>query len=112
MRRRRVLAGAALAALLAWLIGYPLAVTFVAALAGPSSGGALDFLGPLGDVLSRPDELAALGRSLWISLASVALSAALGVPLAFLLRPPRLPRAARARRRWWRCRWRCRRSSG
>lgn len=84
MSRRALLVGAGLAVLLAWLVGYPLAVTFAAALAGPSPGGVLGFLGPLGEVLARPDELAALGRSLWISLASVALSAALGVPLAFL----------------------------
>lgn len=101
MRRRRLWIGAGLAALLLWLVGYPLAVTFAAALAGASSGGAagaLAWLGPLGEVLSRPDELAALGRSLWISLASVALAAALGVPLAFLFAhhdfPGRRPLAA------------------
>lgn len=84
MKKRRLLAGGALAALLAWLVGYPLVVTLVAALSGGAGSGPLAFLGPLGEVLARPDELAALGRSLWISLASVLLAAALGVPLAFL----------------------------
>ena len=72
-------AAAALIGLLLWLVGYPVLVTFGAAL-GWESGEA----GRFGEFFSRPDELLALWRSLWIALASVVLSAAVGVPLAVL----------------------------
>ncbi len=64
----------ALAALLGWLVGYPLLATLFEALREPQA-----FL----DVLQRPDEWLSLWRSVWISLASVGLAALVGVPLAF-----------------------------
>jgi len=82
MRRRPLWLAAGLALLLAWLVGYPLAVTIAAALTGAPGSAAL---GPLTDLVTRPRELAALASSLWISLASVALAAAIGVPLALLV---------------------------
>ncbi|MCB9378503.1 MAG: iron ABC transporter permease [Holophagales bacterium] len=72
--------------LLAWLIGYPLAVTFAAALASPEGFGAA-----FGEFARRGDEWTALGRSLWISTATVALAAAVGVPLAFLFARAEFP---------------------
>ena len=67
----------ALALLLAWLVGYPLLHAVREGVAGPGA------LGALGEWARRSDEWRALWRSLWISLASVGVSAALGVPLAF-----------------------------
>ncbi len=69
-----------LALLLAWLVGYPLLMTLVDALRGPAGWTSSNFQ----QFASRPDEWIALWRSLWISLASVVLAAAVGVPLAFL----------------------------
>lgn len=81
MRRSRLpVAGLLLALLLAWLVGYPLLMTLVDALRGPEGWTAAH----LRQFASRPDEWLALWRSLWISLASVALAAAVGIPLAFL----------------------------
>lgn len=71
----------ALTALLVWLVGYPIAVTFGAALGGGVDGGEP---GRFAEFLTRPDELLALWRSLWIALASVGLSALVGIPLAVL----------------------------
>lgn len=71
----------ALLAVTAWLVGYPLVVTLWAALE-PMAGGA--FGSPIAAFLRHPGESLALARSLWISVASVALAAAIGVPLAFL----------------------------
>jgi len=79
--RPAVLAGIAVALLLAWLVGYPLLLTLVDAARGPAGWS----LAPFAQFLARPDEWLALWRSVWISLASVALAAVLGVPLAFLL---------------------------
>ncbi len=70
-RRARFLAWS-LAALLAWIVGYPLLLTL------------LDGRTALVDVLRRGDEWLALWHSLWISIASTGLAAALGVPLAFV----------------------------
>jgi iron(III) transport system permease protein len=78
--KRLPLAGVLLALLLAWLVGYPLLMTLVDALRGPEGWTAAH----LREFASRPDEWLALWRSLWISLASVVLAAAIGVPLAFL----------------------------
>ncbi len=75
------MAATALAALLLWLVGYPLLITLVEALRAPD--GSLT-LATFVDFTQRSDEWLALWRSLWISLASVAAAAALGVPLAFL----------------------------
>ena len=80
-------AGAALLALLlAWLVGYPLLLTLLEALGAPhwTLRHALDFA-------RRPDEWQALWASVWISLATVALSAAIGVPLAFLFETAQFP---------------------
>lgn len=66
--------GVALTLLLAWLVGYPVAIVVVQA-ANPAAVGAF---------ASSAGEWRALWASLWISVASVALAAAIGVPLAFL----------------------------
>jgi iron(III) transport system permease protein len=79
MRRLPILS-ILLALLLAWLVGYPLLMTLVDALRGPAGWTTAH----LRQFASRPDEWIALWRSLWISVASVALAAAVGVPLAFL----------------------------
>jgi iron(III) transport system permease protein len=78
--RRLPLLTLALALFLAWLVGYPLLMTLVDALRGPGGWTASN----LQQFASRPDKWTALWRSLWISLASVVLAAAVGVPLAFL----------------------------
>jgi len=65
-------AGWALALVLLWLVGYPLLLVGFAG------------AGSLGEFARRGDEWLALWRSVWISLASVVASAAVGVPLAFV----------------------------
>jgi len=70
----------AVVALLAWLVGYPLLITLIESLGGPKGW----TLGYFAEFFSRRDEWLALWRSLWISTASVALAALVGVPLAFL----------------------------
>lgn len=79
---RRVGWGAAIALclVLAWVVGYPLLITLAEALRGPAGWTIAGF----SEFASRTDEWVALWRSLWISVASVALAAAVGVPLAFL----------------------------
>ena len=75
MTRRRVeLLALGLTLLLAWLVLYPILVVAVDAADATA----------LRAFFSRPGEWAALWASIWISLASVALAAAIGVPLAFL----------------------------
>jgi iron(III) transport system permease protein len=69
-----VKARALLTLLLAWLVLYPIAVVIAEAARG----------GAVATFLSRAGEWDALWASVWISLASVALAAAIGVPLAFL----------------------------
>ena len=82
MRRSALLPALAIAALLAWLVGYPLLMTLLEAL---GFGGAKGFtLGYFAEFFQRRDEWLALWRSLWISAASVLLAALVGVPLAFL----------------------------
>jgi iron(III) transport system permease protein len=63
-----------LTALLAWLVLYPIAVLALGAADGEAWRA---FLG-------RPGEWRALWASVWISVASVGLAAAIGIPLAFL----------------------------
>ncbi len=75
-----------LVVLLAWLIGWPLAVTFGASLTSEAGLGAA-----FGEFARRGDEWLALGRSLWISAATVGLAAAVGVPLAFLFARAEFP---------------------
>ncbi len=72
--RRSELAAAALTLLLAWLVIYPIVIVAADA-AHPSA---------LRDFFTRPGEWAALWASIWISLVSVILAAAIGIPLAFL----------------------------
>jgi iron(III) transport system permease protein len=64
----------ALTVLLAWLVLYPILIVVVDA-ARPEA---------LAAFASRPGEWRALWASIWISVASVALAAVIGVPLAFL----------------------------
>src|SRR2546425_608192 len=71
---RRGLPGALLTLLLAWLVLYPILVVVAEAARGDA----------IAAFLSRGGEWHALWASLWIALASVALAAAVGVPLAFL----------------------------
>ena len=72
--RRSDIAAAALTLLLAWLVIYPILIAGVDA-AHPTA---------LTAFFTRPGEWAALWASVWISLVSVLLAAAIGVPLAFL----------------------------
>ena len=71
--------GLGLAVALSWLVGYPLLITLAEALGLPG----LD-LAAFREFAQRPDEWMALWQSLWISAASVALAAAVGIPLGFL----------------------------
>ncbi len=76
-----------LALVLLWLVGYPLAITLLEALGYPEAW----TLGHVREFASRVDEWQALWRSLWISLASVALAGVVGVPLAFLFERTEFP---------------------
>ena len=78
-RRAQVLAGALLV-VLAWLVVYPIVLVLLEGLRG-AAGWSLQYVRLF---LERPTEWRALWGSLWISLASVALAAAIGLPLAFL----------------------------
>src|SRR6185295_13155103 len=60
--------------LLAWLVLYPIAIVVHDAAEGDA----------LAAFVSRPGEWRVLWASVWISVASVALAAVIGVPLAFL----------------------------
>jgi iron(III) transport system permease protein len=84
--RRANLAAILLAILLAWLVGWPLLVTLGEALEAPrwTSSHFAEFA-------RRPEEWGALWASLWISVATVALAAAIGVPLAFLFERTEFP---------------------
>ncbi len=84
---RALLPAALLVLVLAWLVGYPLLVTLVESLRHAGDWTVAGFAA----FADRPDEWIALWRSLWISLASVALSAAVGVPLAFLFERTEFP---------------------
>ena len=78
MRRRALAWG--LAALLTWIVGYPLLITLLEAFGLPGT----PTLEHAREFASRGDEWMALWRSLWISLGSVTLAALVGVPLGFL----------------------------
>jgi iron(III) transport system permease protein len=84
--RTRLLA-AVLLGLLLWLVVYPLVLVLLEGVRQPS-GWTLRFVRLF---LARPTEWEALWGSLWISVASVLLAAAIGVPLAFLLARYDLP---------------------
>jgi iron(III) transport system permease protein len=80
-RGRGASAGAALLlALLLWLVLYPLALVLVEGLRG-HEGWTLQHVR---EFIGRPTEMQALWGSLWISVASVALAALIGIPLALL----------------------------
>jgi len=85
--RRTLLAATAVCLLLAWLVTYPLLMTLLEALGGPHAWTLAHFA----EFVQRSDEWLALWRSLWISIASVALAAAVGVPLAFLFERTEFP---------------------
>ncbi len=72
--RRPSAAGLGLTLLLAWLVLYPILIV-----AGQAADRAA-----IAAFVQRPMEWQALWASVWISVASVALAAAIGVPLAFL----------------------------
>jgi iron(III) transport system permease protein len=78
--RRGALLGTGLLVLLLWLIVYPLVLVLVEGFRGPD-GWTLDFVR---EFLVRRNEAQALWGSLWISLATVVLAGAIGIPLAFL----------------------------
>src|SRR5213078_646030 len=73
-RRSAQILGAGLALLLAWLVLFPILVVAREAAEGTA----------LRAFFGRGGEWAALWASVWISFVSVALAAAIGVPLAFL----------------------------
>ncbi len=83
---KRLPVGAALTFLLLWLVCYPIAITVSEALGAPQWT-----LRHFVEFAQRPDEWHALWASLWISLATVALAAAIGVPLAFLFERAEFP---------------------
>ena len=66
--------------LLVWLIVYPLLLVLVEGFRG-ANGWTVDFVRQF---LERRNEAQALWGSLWISLATVVLAGAIGIPLAFL----------------------------
>ncbi|MFL6196069.1 MAG: ABC transporter permease [Thermoanaerobaculia bacterium] len=87
MKRSPLLPALLLAALLAWLVGYPLLATLMEALGGPGRWSVAGF----SEFFSRRDEWMALWRSLWTSAASVVLAGLVGVPLAFLFERTEFP---------------------
>ena len=72
---------------LIWLIAYPLVLVLLDAFRGPA-GWTLEYVR---EFLARPNEWQALWGTLWISVASVVLSALIGVPLAFLFATYQFP---------------------
>ncbi len=84
--RVRVLA-ALLLLVLVWLVAYPLVLVLVEGVREPG-GWTLRFVRAF---LARPTEWQALWGSLWISVVSVLLAGAIGIPLAFLFARYELP---------------------
>jgi len=78
---------ALLLAVLLWLVVYPLVLVLLEGVRGPS-GWTLGFVRLF---LARPTEWQALWGSLWISVVSVLLAGAIGIPLAFLFARYDLP---------------------
>ena len=99
--------GGLLLVLLLWLVVYPLVLVLLDGVHGPA-GWTLEHVRAF---LARPTEWRALWGSLWISLASVVLAAAVGIPLAVLFSRYD-PRARVSSADWWRCPPCCRRWSG
>jgi iron(III) transport system permease protein len=79
-QRRAGVLGGMLLVLLLWLIAYPLILVLIEGFRGPE-GWTLDFVRLF---LQQRNEAQALWGSVWISLVSVVLAAAVGIPLAFL----------------------------
>ncbi len=79
--RRSSAAGLGITLLLAWLVLYPILIVV-----GQAADGAA-----IAAFVHRPGEWRALWASVWISVASVALAAAIGVPLAFLFERLQFP---------------------
>jgi len=84
--RPRLLVAVLLAGLL-WLVAYPLVLVLLEGVRDPA-GWTLQYVRLF---LERPTEWQALWGSLWISVASVVLAAAIGIPLAFLFARCELP---------------------
>jgi iron(III) transport system permease protein len=78
--KRAALLEVGLLVLLVWLIVYPLALVLVEGFRG-ADGWTVGFVR---EFLGRRNEAQALWGSLWISLATVVLAGAIGIPLAFL----------------------------
>jgi iron(III) transport system permease protein len=74
------LLGWILVILLVWLVVYPLALVLVDGFRGPA-GGTLDYVRAF---LQQRNEGEALWGSVWVSLVSVLLAGAIGIPLGFL----------------------------
>ena len=87
MSRRVPGAALALAAFLAWLVGYPLLITLTEAVGLPAAFTTAH----LAEFAGRSDEWLALWRSVWISLASVVLAGLVGIPLAFFFERAEFP---------------------
>lgn len=79
-RSRTAILGAIILLFLLWLIVYPLILVLIEGFQGPG-GWTLDYLRQFS---ARRNEAQALWGSLWISLATVALAGAIGIPLAYL----------------------------
>jgi iron(III) transport system permease protein len=80
VRRPRSLLGIALLLVLVWLVVYPLLLVVVDSFRG-ADGWTTRFFQLF---VQRPNEWKSLWGSVWISAATVALSALIGIPLAFL----------------------------
>ena len=85
-RHLRRLAPVLLMLVLFWIVGYPLLLTLAEALDAPHWT-----LAHVSEFARRPAEWQALWASLWIALATVALSAAIGIPLAFVFERAEFP---------------------
>ncbi|MEP6993093.1 MAG: iron ABC transporter permease [Acidobacteriota bacterium] len=86
MSRLRRLAPLFLTVALFWIIGYPLLLTLAEALGAPQWT-----MAHVAEFAGRPAEWQALWASLWIALATVILSAAIGIPLAFIFERSEFP---------------------
>lgn len=85
--RRANLVAIALVIVLAWLVVYPLALVALEAVRGPE-GWTLQWFKAF---VARRNEWGALWGSIWISLASVLLAGAIGIPLAVLFATREFP---------------------
>jgi len=79
-RTRTVVLSGGLLLLLLWLIAYPLVLVLIEGFRGPD-GWTLEYVRQF---LKRRNEAQALWGSLWISVATVVLAGAIGMPLAYL----------------------------